>query len=197
MIDADVLFQQAAAALRHERRASYRLQLGSRARLRRGRGARPLPRGARRSATSTSRPASAAAPAAPTATTSPTTTRSTPSSAARPAFDRHGRRRSPRAGSACSSTWCPTTWASRATPTPGGSTCSRTARPRRAPSSSTSTGHPVKAGAARPVLLPILGDQYGRVLESQQLALELDGRRLPPAVRGRAPAARPRPTRRS
>ena len=29
MIDADVLFQQAAAALRHERRASYRLQLGS------------------------------------------------------------------------------------------------------------------------------------------------------------------------
>ena len=29
MIDADVLFQQAAAALRHERRATYRLQLGS------------------------------------------------------------------------------------------------------------------------------------------------------------------------
>ena len=29
MIDAGVLFQQAAAALRHERRASYRLQLGS------------------------------------------------------------------------------------------------------------------------------------------------------------------------
>jgi hypothetical protein len=29
MIDADVLFQQAAAALRHERRASYRLQLAS------------------------------------------------------------------------------------------------------------------------------------------------------------------------
>ena len=41
---------------------------------------------------------------------------------------------------------------------------------------STSTGQPVKAELAGKVLLPILGDQYGAVLDSGQLRLELDGR---------------------
>ena len=71
-----------------------------------------------------------------------------------------------------SSTPCPTTWASAPTRTPGGTTCWRTARPRATAPTSTSPG----TSSPRPelqdkVLLPVLGDPYGDVLEAGQLEL--------------------------
>ena len=96
---------------------------------------------------------------------------------------RDRRRGGPRRGwSACSATgaWgrsstsSRTTWGSPA-PTPSGSTCWRPARrpPRRG--SSTSTGTRSRRSSTGRVLLPILEDQYGKVLEAGLLALERDG----------------------
>ena len=107
-----------------------------------------------------------------TATTSSTTAPSTPRSAPRRTTT-PGRRRLQRARAwARSSTSCPTTWASSATRTPGGTTCWRTARRRRY------AGYFDIAWQASPrpelpdrVLLPVLGEPYGEVLEARQLRL--------------------------
>ena len=126
-----------------------------------------------------------------TATTSSTTARSTPSSAAPPASTRLARRARARAAWACSSTSCPTTWASTATPTRGGWTCWRTARRRPTRATSTSTGTPVKAELQNKVLLPVLGDQYGAVLEARRArARARGGRVLRPLLRRAAAASR-------
>ena len=72
-----------------------------------------------------------------------------------------------------SSTSCPTTWASAPT-TPGGSTCSRTGRRRPYASFFDIDWQPRRAGRrATSVLLPVLGDQYGRVLEARRAAARL------------------------
>ena len=83
-----------------------------------------------------------------------------------------GSRRCARTAWATSSTSCRTTWASRDRRTPGGRTCSRTARARATRRSSTSTGTPLKPELEHKVLLPILGDPYGAVLERQEIRLE-------------------------
>ena len=90
-----------------------------------------------------------------------------------------------------SSTPCPTTWASARTTTPGGTTCSRTAPPRASPPTSTSPGE----SSPRPelhdkVLLPVLGDLYGDVLEAGQLraGVARRGRFLDPLRRPPFPA---------
>ena len=71
-----------------------------------------------------------------------------------------------------SSTSCPTTWASSATRTPGGTTCWRTAPRRPTPATSTSPGTRRRGRSCSDrVLLPVLGDPYGKVLEAQQLRL--------------------------
>ena len=74
------------------------------------------------------------------------------------------------------STSCPTTWACSAPTTRGGWTCSRTARPRPTPSSSTSTGSRPSRAPRASVLLPVLGDHYGVVLERGELRARLRGR---------------------
>ena len=58
---------------------------------------------------------------------------------------------------------------------PGGTTCSRTAPPRSTPTTSTSTGAPPKKRSTIAVLLPILGDAYGDVLERGELRVVWDG----------------------
>ena len=73
-----------------------------------------------------------------------------------------------------SSTSCRTTWGSAATTMPGGSTCSNGARPRPTPPISTSTGMPRAPICKGRVLLPVLGDQYGAVLESGEIELRFD-----------------------
>ena len=53
--------------------------------------------------------------------------------------------------------------------------------------SSTSTGTRWNAHLRNKVLLPVLGDQYGRVLERQELTLDAGGRRVPtPLLRARS-----------
>ena len=69
------------------------------------------------------------------------------------------------------STSCRTTWPWATSRTTGGQTCSNTARARDTPTTSTSTGNPTNPDLEDKVLLPILGDQYGRTLESGQLRL--------------------------
>ena len=65
--------------------------------------------------------------------------------------------------------------------TRGGGTCWRTGRPAATPATSTWTG--TARGACRNiVLLPILGDHYGRVLEAGELQLERDGGVIEPAL---------------
>ena len=49
--------------------------------------------------------------------------------------------------------------------------CWRTARVRSTPTTFDIDWHPVKRELANKVLLPVLGDQYGAVLESGQLRL--------------------------
>ena len=75
---------------------------------------------------------------------------------------------------ACCSTSCRITWPSLATKTPGGTTSSRTGRPHPMPDyfdiAWTASTRPELQGR---VLIPILGDPYVKVLESQQLQLEL------------------------
>ena len=108
-------------------------------------------------------------PAASTATTSPTTTRSTRRSALKtstPRWSKHW----PATTWACCSTSCRTIWASARTRTPGGTTCWRTARSPSTRRTSTSTGRPLQMELHGKVLLPMLGDQYGRVLETRRAA---------------------------
>ena len=76
------------------------------------------------------------------------------------------------------STWCPTTWASTIRATPGGSTCWKTAKARTSPISSTSTGSPRPAALQDKVLLPFLGEPFGRVLENGELQVVYDDERL-------------------
>lgn len=83
--------------------------------------------------------AAARAAAVCTATTSSTTARSTRNSAGARASTVSARCCAATAW-ACCSTSCRTTWACSAATTAGGSTCSRTGRPRRTPAPSTSTG---------------------------------------------------------
>ena len=73
---------------------------------------------------------------------------------------------------ACSSTSCRTTWASPAAPTPGGWTCSRTGRTSVYADFFDIDWRPLKEELRGKVLLPILGDHYGVVLESGELRLE-------------------------
>ena len=85
-----------------------------------------------------------------------------------------------------------TTWASPSRRTRGGSTCSRTARARASRASSTSSGDPVKDELADKVLIPILGDQYGEVLERQELHARVPRRRVRRALLRRDAADRAR-----
>ena len=73
-----------------------------------------------------------------------------------------------------SSTSCRTTWASAPATTRAGTTCSRTARARRAAIFFDVDWSPVKAELHAKLLLPILGDQYGRVLERGELQLAFE-----------------------
>ena len=73
-----------------------------------------------------------------------------------------------------SSTSCRTTWASRSRPTRGGRTCSRTARARATPPIFDIDWHPLKPELENKVLLPVLGDRYGAVLERQEIQLEYE-----------------------
>ena len=121
------------------------------------------------SATSTARRTSRRGRAACTATTSSITTASTPRSAP-PRISSASSRRCARTRWATSSTSCPTMSASART-TPGGWTCSRTARPRAMRASSTSTGR-----SRGKLLIPVLGETYGAVLERGELQLRHDAR---------------------
>ena len=192
MIDVGALFQQAAAALRRERHATYRLQLGAArsASTRSPRSCRTSTRSA--SATPTSRPASSAGPAARTATTSSITTRSTPRSAAEPPS---------------------IAWPPRCTArglglildiVPNHMGIAGDANPWWMDVLENGPGLPVRRllrhrldAAARPscgtrCCCPSCGDQYGQVLEAGQLQLEIRGRRLRRPLRA-APPARSRP----
>ncbi len=69
----------------------------------------------------------------------------------------------------------------------GGATSSRTVPARRARAFFDVDWTPVKAALHAKLLLPILGDQYGRVLERGELALEfLDGLLVVELLRPRA-----------
>ena len=92
-----------------------------------------------------------------------------------------GSMRCARAAWATSWIWCRTTWASPARRTRGGRTCSKTDRARASRASSTSNGVPSRTSWPNKVLIPILGDQYGAVLERQELQVGYRRRR----VRGR------------
>ena len=119
------------------------------------------------SPTSTPRPFCRARPAACTATTSSITPASTQRSAPKRTSTLW---RPPCASAAWASFWTssPTTCASPARPTTGGTTCSKTAAARPTRRSSTSTGTRPRSELHEKVLLPVLGEQYGRVLESQR-----------------------------
>ncbi len=65
-------------------------------------------------------------------------------------------------------TWCPTTWACSAPTTRGGWTCWRTAPRRSTRSTSTSTGSRSTSSCTGKVLLPVLGDHYGDVLDERR-----------------------------
>ena len=107
-------------------------------------------------------------PEAFTATTWSTTTRSTPRSARARISSSSSRRCAPTAW-VTSSTSCPITWASWAPTTPGGWMCWRTGRPRSTRITSTSTGIPPNPALAGKLLVPVLGDTYGQVLERGEL----------------------------
>ena len=111
-------------------RATYRVQLARRLRLRRRGRARRLPRRARRQPPlQLALPAGGAGQHARLRRRRPRSA-STTSSAA-PRATRAGAPRCARTGSGRCSTSCPTTWRSPAPTTPGGGTCSRTGRPSR------------------------------------------------------------------
>ena len=77
-----------------------------------------------------------------------------------------------RSASATSSTSCRTTWASDTAANLWWRDVLENGPARRPRASSTSTGRRSRAALHAKVLLPILGDQYGRVLERGELALE-------------------------
>ena len=79
-----------------------------------------------------------------------------------------------RASARCS-TSCRTTWRWPAGPTPGGGTCWKTGRRAATPATSTSTGIPPQRKLTATVLMPVLGDHYGRVLEAGELTVERQG----------------------
>ena len=149
--------------------------------------------------------------AAPTATTWSTRPRLNRELGGRRGPRPHVRTRWARPGWARSSTWCPTTWRSPAGTTPGGGTCSKTARRASTPPTSTSTGTRPSPSSATPCCCPILGDHYGRVLEAGELRLAREGggfvvhyydhaapiapRRSTPCSRRPPPACRRRPAR--
>ena len=137
----------------------------------RPRSCRTSPRSA--SATSTARPTSGRAPAARTATTWSTTTRSIPRSATATTSSGSSPRCA-RTAWVTSSTSCRITSASWAPTTPGGWTCSRTARRRYTRISSISTGTPSNPARADKVLVPVLADPYGAVLERGELELRFE-----------------------
>ena len=185
MIEVGVLFQQAAAALRRERHATYRLQLGS------AHGFDAVASlGPYLDALGVSD-----AYLSPCFQRGPGSTHGydvtdhnafNPEIGGAAALRPHGRRAGRARPRPHPRRRAQSHGHRRATPTPGGSTSWRTARlaPRRL------LRHRLDSrsspSCANKVLLPVLPDQYGRVLEAQQLQLELDGRRLPPPLRRRA-----------
>ena len=84
---------------------------------------------------------------------------------------RVGRRAEARAAWGTSSTWCPTTWASRSRRTRGGMDVLENGPSSRFARFFDIDWRPVKDELADKVLIPILGDQYGAVLERQELQL--------------------------
>ena len=68
----------------------------------------------------------------------------------------------------------PTTCASPARTTTGGTTCSRTAAARPSPPFFDIDWHPPKTELHEKVLLPVLGEQYGRVLENQEITIDYE-----------------------
>ena len=89
----------------------------------------------------------------------------------RAGLSRIRRRARPSTAWATFSTWCPTTWRP-ARRTPGGTTCSKTAPTRPYAHFFDIDWHPIKPELADKLLLPILGKQYGEVLEERQLTIE-------------------------
>ena len=85
-----------------------------------------------------------------------------------------GSRRCARAAWGTSSISCRTTWASPGRRTRGGRTCSRTAPARATRTVFDIDWHPLKPELENKVLLPVLGDAYGAVLERQEITLEYD-----------------------
>ena len=83
---------------------------------------------------------------------------------------------------ATSSTWCRTTWGSPGRRTRGGRTCWKTAPAPATRRCSISTGQPLKPELEQKVLLPVLGDTYGAVLERQEIRLEYENGRVPRQV---------------
>ena len=79
-----------------------------------------------------------------------------------------------RTASGRSSISCRTTWASAAPTIRSGSTCSNGARTPPMPAGSTSTGSRTGATCSGKLLVPLLGDQYGAVLERGKLKLKFD-----------------------
>ena len=72
--------------------------------------------------------------------------------------------------------WCRTTWGSPSRRTRGGRTSSKTVRAREYASFFDIDWHPLKQELENKVLLPILGDSYGAVLERQEITLQyVDG----------------------
>ena len=101
--------------------------------------------------------------------------------------------RSRRTGCCTSSTSCRTTWASAPAPTRGGTTCSRTARARPSATFFDIDWTPVKEELHAKLLLPILGDQYGHVLERGELQLVFQRRRARAALLRPRAADQPAP----
>ena len=166
----------AGAGDRHDRRRARPTGSSStRVRLRRrGRGG-AVPRRARHHATSTVAVPAGRGRAAPTATTSSTTARSTPSSAASDGPRRGSCEALRRDGLGMVLDIVPNHMAIAGAPrTAGGGTCSRTDR-RAATRLLRRRLGPAGVGCATRVLLPVLGDHYGRVLEAGELRVVRDG----------------------
>ena len=101
-------------------------------------------------------------------------TRLNPEIGDRDSYDRVGRHAARASAWGTSSTWCRTTWASPSRRTRGGRTSSRTARARDYATFFDIDWHPLKQELENKVLLPILGDSYGAVLERQEITLQYD-----------------------
>ena len=167
--------QPAGARTRRIPRATYRLQLHARLHVRatRRRSSRTSPRWA--SATSTARRTCSARPGSTHGYDIVDHNELNPEIGTRGGFRAlRGRRCATTAWARCS-TWCPTTWASWARTTRGGWTCSRTARRRRYADFFDIDWHAGEPRAcANKVLLPVLGDHYGVVLERGELKLAFE-----------------------